>query len=311
MSACTALRGSFTALITPFTADGTTVDLDRLGENLKRQADAGMTGVVPCGTTAETPTLSDAEYRAVITRTMDFARPLGLTVIAGAGANSTAHALELHRFAASSGADAALQVVPYYNKPSQDGIYRHFMTLADAVDLPIVLYNVPGRTGVAMSIDTITRLAAHPNVVAIKDATGGLDFAYETVERTDLVLLSGDDPLTLPMSIIGGSGVISVVGNVVPDQVAALCRACADGAWDDARAINRTLVPLARALLSLDVNPVPVKAALQQMGLDTGAVRLPLAPAAESTCQAIAELLDAATPSAAPPVAPPVAPVMS
>jgi 4-hydroxy-tetrahydrodipicolinate synthase len=284
-------QGAFTALVTPFNDDASRIDFAQLESNIRAQHEGGVAGIVPCGTTGESPTLAEDEHHAVVEKAIEVGKPLGLTVIAGAGSNNTAHAIELHRFAHQAGADASLQVNPYYNKPSQEGLYRHFIAIADSCDLPIVLYNIPGRTGVCLSHETIERLAKHPNIQAIKDATGGLDHAAETVKRTDLAVLSGDDPLTLPMAALGGVGVISVISNIVPDRVAALCRALLTGDWTQAREAHYDLLPLAKGLLSLDTNPVPVKCALKQLGRDTGAVRLPLVPANESVERAVHELL--------------------
>ena len=293
------MQGAYTALITPFTADGSAVDLDRLAENIRYQAAGGITGVVPCGTTGESPTLSDQEHRVVVEKTVEVARTEGLQVIAGAGSNNTAHAVHLHRFAQAAGADAALHVCPYYNKPNQEGLYRHFMAIADSCGLPVVLYNIPGRTGVRLSADTITRLAANPNIVAIKDATGSVDLAAEVAIRTDLVVLSGDDPLTLPIAAVGGAGVISVVSNIVPDKVSALCTACLDGDWARARDLNADLLALARGLLTIATNPVPIKTAMAILGRDTGAMRLPLCEPDQQTHRAIADLLKSAKSSPA------------
>lgn len=288
----TTFRGAYTALITPFTEDGRRVDLDRLARNVDLQAVAGVTGVVPCGTTGETPTLTAEEYRAVVERTIGAAESTDLAVIPGAGSNSTAHALELHRFVHEAGADAALHVTPYYNKPSQEGMYRHFMAIADSCDLPIVLYNIPGRTGVMLSMETLERLDRHPNIQAVKDATGGLDLAAETVARTGLTVLSGDDPLTLPMAAVGGAGVISVASNLVPDRVAKICHAFLRGDWESARTLAADLLPLARALLGLGPNPVPLKTALHLLRRDTGAVRLPLCPPPGDVVETLRGLLE-------------------
>ena len=284
-------RGAYTALVTPFTADGSAVDLDRLADNIGQQAAGRVTGVVPCGTTGESPTLSEKEHRAVVEKTIEVARPLGLQVIAGSGSNNTRHAIHLHKLAHAAGADGALHVTPYYNKPSPEGLYGHFSAIADSCDLPIVLYNIPGRTGVAMSADLIARLASHPHIQAIKEATGSLELASEIAIRTDLALLSGDDPLTLPIGSVGGVGVISVVSNLVPEQVAELCGAFLSGDWRAAQEAHRRLFELSRSLLSLGPNPVPVKAALRILGRDTGSVRPPLCPADEKTRQTIAGLL--------------------
>lgn len=284
--------GAFTALITPFTGpDAEAVDFARLTEQILFQAEGGVAGVVPCGTTGESPTLTENEQRAVIETAVDVARPLGLKVIAGAGSNNTAHAVHLHRCAHSVGADAALHVTPYYNKPSQEGLYRHFMSIADSCGLPIVLYNIPGRTSVALTIETIERLAEHPNIQAVKEATGNVGFASEILQRTNLVVLSGDDPLTLPIGAVGGSGVISVLSNVLPDRVSALCSAMRDGDWDKARAIHEQILPLARALLTLDTNPVPVKTAMAELGRDSGALRLPMVTPGGSVVEALRGVL--------------------
>jgi 4-hydroxy-tetrahydrodipicolinate synthase len=286
-------QGAYTALITPFSEDGERIDYDRLRRNIDEQSIAGMTGVVPCGTTGETPTLSDSEYRGVVEQTVAHAKPLGLTVIPGAGSNNTAHAIELHRFVEEIGADAALHVTPYYNKPSQEGLYRHFMAIADAADLPIVLYNIPGRTSVMLTIETLERLAAHRNIVAVKEATGSIDLAAQIVERTDLTVLSGDDPLTLALATVGARGVISVLGNLLPGKVAALAEAILRNRWDDAKRLNEELLPLARALLKLDTNPVPIKTAMEIAGRDTGALRLPLCRASDAVIERLNAMLSA------------------
>lgn len=290
--ATTTLAGAYTALVTPFVPGGSAVDHDRLRRHVHAQGIAGVQGVVPCGTTGETPTLSGNEHRAVVRTVLEAARPAGLQVIAGAGANDTAHAVELHRFAHEAGADAALHVTPYYNRPSQAGLRRHFETLADSCDLPIVVYVIPGRTGTKVDVATLAALAAHPNVIAVKDATGTFDLALRVAAETDLAILSGDDPLTLPLASIGGRGVISVASNVRPALVAALCRACLEGDLAAARRIHEALLPLARALLVLDVNPVPVKTALALLGRDTGAMRLPLVPMAAEAENILREVLD-------------------
>jgi len=290
-------RGAFTALVTPFTHDGEEVDHARLRDAVQRQAAAGMAGVVPCGTTGETPTLSAAEYRAVIETVADAARHEGIACIPGAGSNCTRHAVELHRFAHSCGAQAALHVNPYYNRPSQEGLYRHFMEIADSAPLPVILYNIPGRTGVLMHLETVTRLARHPNVTAIKDATGGLDLAARIVCETPLAVLSGDDPLALATIALGGRGVISVLGNLLPERVVALVREGLADRWDEARAIHHEILPLARAMLELDSNPVPVKTALFMHGLDSGSVRLPLCSMPEPAREYLAKLLPTSLPT--------------
>lgn len=284
-------HGTFTALVTPFVADGSAIDLARLAEHVQFQAEGGVTGVVPCGTTGESPTLSEKEHRSVVETVIEAARPLKLKIIAGAGSNNTAHAIHLHRFAHEAGADASLQVNPYYNKPSQEGLYRHFMAIADSCDLPICLYNIPGRTGVMLAIETIERLSRHPNIQAIKEATGSVDMSSEIAAKTSLALLSGDDSLTLPIAAVGGVGVVSVVSNIVPERVSTLCDAFNSGDFARARKLHQELLPLSRGLLSLDINPVPVKAAMEKLGRDTGALRLPLVRGSKATFDAVEKLL--------------------
>ncbi len=284
-------HGCFTALVTPFTADGASIDLARLEESVRAQAEGGVAGVVPCGTTGESPTLSEEEHALVVEHTVRTSRPLGLTVVAGAGSNCTAHAIRLQKLARQLGADAGLQVTPYYSKPSQEGIYRHFMAVADSCDLPVMLYNIPGRAAVPILPETVERLARHPNVVAIKEATGSMDSASEIRRRCGIAVLSGDDSLTPSFAAVGAVGVVSVVSNLVPGRVAELCRLLAANDFHAALESHMRLLPLSRGLLSLDVNPVPVKAALAELGRDSGAVRLPLAPLATGALGQLRELL--------------------
>lgn len=284
-------RGCFTAIVTPFSADGSAIDFERLEAQIAYQASGKVAGIVPCGTTGESPTLTEKEHIEVVTRALAAGRRHGLQVIAGAGSNATAHAVHLHRIAAQAGADAALQVNPYYNKPSQEGLYRHFMTIAESADLPVVLYNIPGRTGVALAPTTVARLAKHPNIVAIKEATGSLDSASEILQRCEIALLSGDDSLTLPFASVGGTGVVSVVSNILPGKVQGLCDAFLANDWPRARALHRELFALCRGLLSLDTNPVPIKAAMAVLGRDTGALRLPMCQAGDGVVAEIRKLL--------------------
>jgi 4-hydroxy-tetrahydrodipicolinate synthase len=211
-------------------------------------------------------------------------------VIAGVGGNATAEALELHGFAKKVGADAGLSVNPYYNKPSQEGLYRHFMTLADKVDLPIVLYNIPGRTGINMTPQTVARLAKHPNIIAIKEATGSLDQASEIMTLCDLPVLSGDDSLTLPLMSIGARGVVSVASNLIPSQIKRMTQLAATGNFAEAAAVHRRLFPFIKALF-LDGNPVGIKYAMKVAGTDTGELRLPLWEASDPTKQTIERLV--------------------
>ncbi len=286
-------RGAYTALATPFTSDGESIEIELIPMLLRRQAAGGVAGVVAAGTTGESPTLSEGELRVLLDACVVAAKPLGLKVIAGAGSNSTAHAVHLHRLAAAIGADASLQVVPYYNRPSQAGLLRHFSTIADSADLPIVLYNIPGRCGAGLEPATVATLAAHPNLVAIKEASGSCDAVSEIRRRCDLAVLAGDDTLTLPMMAVGAVGVVSVVSNLVPERVAELVAAVLAGDLREAQRLHAALFPLAKGLLSLEVNPVPLKAALASLGLDSGVVRAPLAEAAPETVRQIESLLRA------------------
>ncbi|MCH7989119.1 MAG: 4-hydroxy-tetrahydrodipicolinate synthase, partial [Planctomycetes bacterium] len=202
--------------------------------------------------------------------------------MAGTGSNSTAEAIRLTRYAADAGADGALLVAPYYNKPTQEGFYQHYKAIADAVELPIVLYNIPGRTAKNIEPETIARIAECKNVVAVKESTGSMDQASQILALCDLTILSGDDSLTLPLLAIGGSGVVSVVGNIVPQDVKSLLAAFSTGDMSEAQRWHRKLFPLCRDLLGLATNPIPIKAAMQALGRDTGEVRLPMTPLSES-----------------------------
>src|SRR5687768_8249244 len=280
------ITGAITAMVTPF-RDGK-VDDSRLREQIEYQIANGIDGLVPVGTTGESPTLDFPEHERVIQITTTIANRR-VPVIAGVGGNATTEALELHSFAKKVGCDAGLSVNPYYNKPSQEGLYRHFMTLADKVDLPIVLYNIPGRTGITMSPQTVARLAKHPNIIAIKEATGSIDIASEIMSLCDLPILSGDDSLTLPLMSIGGVGVISVASNLLPAQIKKMVQLAQLGNFRDAAALHRRLFPLIKSLF-LDGNPVGVKHAMKVAGRDTGELRLPLWEASEATKKTIEKL---------------------
>lgn len=266
------LSGTYTALVTPFNRDET-IDIGRLGALIDLQAEAGVDGIVPVGTTGESPTLSHAEHRQVVEASVQAAAGR-MQVIAGSGSNATAEALELTRHARSAGATASLQITPYYNKPSQEGLFRHFSAVAD-IGLPIVLYNVPGRTGREIAIDTVVRLSEHPNVVAVKEAGGSVDRVSDILTRCDIGVLSGDDSLTLPMMAVGAGGVISVASNIVPAAVTRMTHLALEGNWDAARAIHLKYYRLFCDLF-LDTNPIPVKAAMAMAGLLDEVYRLPL-----------------------------------
>ncbi|MEX0687440.1 MAG: 4-hydroxy-tetrahydrodipicolinate synthase [Pirellulales bacterium] len=267
--------GLSVALVTPF-RDGI-LDTARLTEQIDFQAAAGTTCICPVGTTGESPTLSHDEHERVIAESVQAAAGRML-VMPGTGSNSTAEAVRLTKFAARAGADAALVVGPYYNRPTQRGIEEHFKALAESVDIPICVYNIPSRTGRNIEPETIIRLAELPGIAMVKEATGSLDQASQVLAATDLTLLSGDDSMTLPLMSIGGRGVISVVGNLVPADMKALCDAFDAGDLTKARALHLKLFTLCRELLGLATNPIPIKAALAMIGRDTGEVRLPLVP---------------------------------
>jgi len=267
--------GLSVAMVTPF-RDGA-IDSKRLKEQVDFQAAAGTTCICPVGTTGESPTLTHEEHERVIAESVEAAAGRML-VMPGTGSNSTAEAVRLTKFAARAGADAALVVGPYYNRPTQEGIYEHFKALAEAVEIPICVYNIPSRTGRNIEPETIIRLAELPGIAMVKEATGSLDQASQVLAATDLTLLSGDDSMTLPLLAIGGRGVISVVGNLVPADMKALCEAFDSGDLAEARTLHLKLFGLCRDLLGLASNPIPIKAALAMVGRDTGEVRLPLVP---------------------------------
>lgn len=267
--------GCTVALVTPF-RDGA-VDEEGLRRLVEWHIEQGTPVLSPVGTTGESPTLSHDEHERVIALVIETAAGRA-RVMAGTGSNSTTEAIRLTRFAARAGADAALSVAPYYNRPNQEGLYRHFAAIAEAVDIPIVLYNIPARTGRNVEPETVERLAKLGPIVAVKEASGSLDQVSELLARTDLTILSGDDSLTLPMLSVGAEGVVSVVGNLVPREVTALVDSYRAGRVDEARERHAALFPLARDLLGLAPNPIPVKAALSLLGRCRAEVRLPLCP---------------------------------
>lgn len=272
------IEGVLPALITPFTRDNR-VDKDGIRQNIEFLIDGGVSGVVPCGTTGEAATLSIQEHEKVIEYVVEYS---SVPVVAGTGSNNTAEALELTKFAQDAGADAALLITPYYNKPNDRGMLKHFMTIAEAVDIPIIIYNVPSRTGINLKPELTAELAKVSNIVGIKEASGILDQnqitkIIELTKDEDFVVLSGDDGLTLPILSIGGRGVISVVANVAPKLVVSMVEAFQNGDMERARELHLKLAPLIRAMF-LETNPIPVKKAVELIGLPAGNLRLPLAP---------------------------------
>lgn len=283
-------EGAYTAIVTPFNRDGS-VDFGKLRELIEIQVEAGMDGIVPAGTTGESPTLEVDEHVRVIEVSIEAVRKR-IKVIAGTGANSTAEAIALTTRAIEAGADANLQVTPYYNKPNQEGLIRHFTAVAD-LDLPTVLYNIPGRTGREIAVETVVALSKHPRIVALKEAGGSVERVSQIVRQCGITVLSGDDPLTLPMMAVGAKGVISVASNVVPRVVAGMVRRALEGKWDEARQIHLKHSRLFTDLF-LDTNPIPVKAAMAMMGLINEVYRLPLcemsAPLRKKLAETIKEL---------------------
>lgn len=271
--------GLSVAIVTPLKDD--VLDVGRLREQVEFQIEAGTTCIVPVGTTGESPTLSHEEHERVISEVVQIAAGR-VKVMAGTGSNSTSEALRLTRWAAKEGADASLQVAPYYNKPTQQGFYEHFKAIAEDVPLPVCVYNIPGRTAKNIEPETIARLAEIPNITMVKEATGSLDQCSQILNSTNLTVLSGDDSLTLPMMSVGAEGVISVAGNIVPHDVIAMVRAASSGDYAEARHWHHKLFPLCRDMLGLSTNPIPVKTAMAMLGRDAGELRLPLTPLSDS-----------------------------
>lgn len=270
-----AFAGLSVAITTPFAASG--IDYEALREQVEFQIAAGTTCLCPVGTTGECPTLSHDEHERVIASVVEFAAGR-IKVMAGTGSNSTSEALRLTRFAEKHGADAALVVAPYYNKPTQQGFYEHYKALAESCGLPICVYNIPGRTAKNIEPETIARMGELANIAMVKESTGSMDQASQIIALSNLTVLSGDDSLTLPLMAIGARGVISVVGNIVPRDVIALVKAFASGDLAGAQAWHRKLFPLCRDMLGLATNPIPIKAAMRLLGRDNGQLRMPMTP---------------------------------
>jgi 4-hydroxy-tetrahydrodipicolinate synthase len=271
-------RGTYTALITPFSDDR--IDAAAFKALIERQIAAGITGIVPVGTTGESPTLDMDEHIEVIRLAVEFAAGR-CQVVAGTGANATKEAIELTQAAEKLGATGTLQVCPYYNKPSQEGLYRHFRVIAENTSLPVMLYSVPGRSSIEIGVETTVRLAADcPNIVAIKEAGGSVERVNQLFQAVpaDFGILSGDDPLTLPFMACGAVGLVSVASNLVPEVLVKLVQTCLDGDFTGALAQQKQFYPLFRGLMSLDVNPVPIKTAVALQGHCNEELRLPLAP---------------------------------
>lgn len=284
------LNGVYTAIATPFNKNGA-VDYGKFKALIEMQIAGGVKGILPVGTTGESPTLNMQEHSEVICAAVEAAAGR-CRIMAGSGGNCTAEAIELTKRAKEDGADCSLQVTPYYNKPTQEGLYRHFSTVADSCDLPIVLYNVPGRTGISIAVETIARLASNTNVLGVKEAGGSVDRVSEILDACDIAVMCGDDSLTLPMMSVGAKGVISVASNVIPGEMQQLCDACARGDYAAALVIHRKYYKLFRHLF-IESNPIPVKSALAMMGLIEEEYRLPLCPPSDKNRAILAETMKA------------------
>ena len=284
-------QGLYTAIVTPF--KNGQVDYEAFKTLIEAQIAGGVDGIVPMGTTGESPTVSTEEHLEVIRVCIETVAGR-CQVIAGTGANCTAEAIELTKAAAAMGADGTLQVCPYYNKPNQEGVYQHFKAIAEATDLPIMLYSIPGRSGIEIAVDTVARLAADcPTIVAIKEAGGSVERVNQLVQALPegFAVLSGDDGLTVPFISCGAVGLVSVTSNVAPAEMKALVDAALSGDGKKALELQKKYYPLMKGLMSLDVNPVPVKAALALRGNIGWDIRLPLVPLAEEKHGKLAELL--------------------
>jgi 4-hydroxy-tetrahydrodipicolinate synthase len=283
--------GTYTALITPFRHGK--VDVPAFKSLIERQVAAGIDGIVPVGTTGESPTLDTDEHIEVIRLAVEFAAGR-CQVVAGTGANATAEAIELTQAAEKLGATGSLQVCPYYNKPSQEGLYLHFRAIAESSALPLMLYSVPGRSSIEIAPETAARLAADcPTITAIKEAGGSVDRVNQLVQALPpgFAILSGDDPLTLPFISCGANGLVSVAANLIPEVIVSLVRACLAGNFSEALTLQKRYYPLMRGLMSLDVNPVPIKTAVALQGHCLPDLRLPLAPLSGDAAAQLSALL--------------------
>ncbi len=282
-------EGAFVAIVTPF--KNGKVDETALRALIEYQISGGANGIVPCGTTGESATLSHEEHDQVIRIAVEACKGK-VPVLAGTGSNSTQEAIKLTQHAQAAGADGSLQITPYYNKPSQEGLYQHFSTVAAYTDLPIILYNVPSRTSVNMCPETVVRLAKIKNIVGVKEASGSLQAISEIIDLCgkDFTVLSGDDPLLWPILSVGGRGVISVSANILPGKVAAMCQAAANGDMAKARSLHYEMREI-NDVLFIDTNPVPVKAALHLMGKIEKEVRAPLVTLSSSHLESVKEVL--------------------
>lgn len=283
-------EGLFTAIVTPFSHGA--VDYGALAELVEMQLEGGVDGIVPVGTTGESPTLTVDEHLKVVETVVKTSKGRCL-VVAGTGANSTAEAVHLTKMAKSAGADASLQVTPYYNKPTQEGLYRHFSTIADECGLPVVLYNIPGRSVVEIAISTIKRLSENPNIACVKEAGGSAERVSAILAECDIDVLSGDDALTLPMISLGAKGVVSVASNLIPARVKKLVAAALDGDMAEATKTHNKLYSFFRGMF-IETNPIPIKAAMAEKGLLREEYRLPLCPMSSDARKKLLEIMNGA-----------------
>jgi len=285
------LRGTFTALITPFKQDGQ-IDKEGLRQLVELQLKGGVDGLVPCGTTGESATLSHEEKHVVVKTVVDASNGK-VPVLAGAGTNNTADTLKLAKEFADVGVDGLLLVVPYYNKPTQEGMFQHFKAVAQSVSLPVVLYNIPGRTASNLEVSTVQRLCEIMNIAGLKESSGNFSQIMRLVEMVGekISIVSGDDPITLPIIALGGRGVISVASNLVPEEMSRLVDEALSGHFQEARQLHYQLLPLFDALF-VETNPAPLKMAMSMLGLPAGTVRLPLVPVSQESTYKIKRVLD-------------------
>ncbi len=285
-------QGTYTALITPFQKNGD-IDEPALRRLVNAQIEAGIDGIVPMGTTGESPTVTHAENVRVVEIVVEEARGR-VPVIAGTGSNNTAEALDMTKQAKDIGATASLQEAPYYNKPSQEGFYRHFTTIAEKVDMPLIVYNIPGRTGKNIETATLKRMASHPNIVAVKEASGSIPQMMEVLEELpdDFDVLSGDDNLAYSLTALGGRGVVSVVSNLIPGRMTKMIRSALNGDFAAARKEHFALLPLFRAVF-LDTNPIPIKYMLHKAGYCAESYRLPMVPLSDENKKKVDAILKA------------------
>lgn len=283
-------KGGITALITPFNDDGS-IDFDSYRNLIEDQIAQGISGILPVGTTGESPTLSHKENLEVVEFAIKVANGR-VPVIAGTGSNSTSEAIEMTKTAKKMGADASLQVVPYYNKPTQEGIYKHFISIADSCDIPIIVYNIKGRTGVNVETETLLRLAEHKNIVGVKEASGDIAQMMDVINNKPegFCVLVGDDNLIFPFITLGGDGVISVISNILPGKVEELINLTKEGKLEEARALHYELLPLCKGMF-IETSPIPVKVALSILGKCKEVYRLPLCRGKDSTRETVKKLL--------------------